>query len=177
MGGNITLEFAARYPELLTAGVLIDSVVLPVPAFVEVGRPLAEALKGHGHVAILNQVVSSLFLPTDDPVRKADILTMIAKTPQHVPASAFSHHITEYDATNAASGCRVPLAYIASELVMADLPRFGTLCPQLITAQTLGAGHFSTLEVPDQINAMLARFMTLSCGGAPVAEPELAMKT
>jgi pimeloyl-ACP methyl ester carboxylesterase len=158
MGGTIALEFAARYPELLTAAVLIDSVILPPPAFVEAWRPFAEALKEPGYVAILKQAVSSLFLPTDDSVRKADIVTLIAKTPQHVLASAFCHHITEYDATTAASGCRAPLAYIGSEVAMADLHRFRTLYPQLITAQTLGSGHFSTLGVPDQINAMLARF-------------------
>ena len=162
MGGNIALEFAARYPELLMAAVLIDSVILPLPAFLEARRPFAEALKGAGYVAPLNQAVSSLFSPTDDSVRKAGILTLIAKTPQHVLASAFSHHVTEYDATTAASTCRAPLAYIGSEAAMADLHRFRTLCPQLITAQTLGSGHFSTLEVPGQINAMLARFIGMS---------------
>jgi hypothetical protein len=42
-----------------------------------------------------------------------------------------------------------------------DLERFGALCPQLIVAKTLGAGHFSPLEVPDQINAMIARFLAV----------------
>jgi hypothetical protein len=56
---------------------------------------------------------------------------------------------------------RVPVAYIGAEVAMADLPRFRTLCPQLITAQTLGSGHFSTLEMPDQVNAMLARLLEI----------------
>jgi hypothetical protein len=29
----------------------------------------------------------------------------------------------------------------------------------------MGSGHFSLLEVPEQINAMLERFMTISVGG------------
>ena len=29
----------------------------------------------------------------------------------------------------------------------------------LLLAQTAGAGHFHQLEVPDQVNAMLARFL------------------
>jgi hypothetical protein len=45
---------------------------------------------------------------------------------------------------------------------MVDLIRFKTACPQLMTGQTLGSGHFSPLEVPDQINAMLLRFFSIS---------------
>jgi pimeloyl-ACP methyl ester carboxylesterase len=42
-----------------------------------------------------------------------------------------------------------------------DLARFRAAYPQLITAQTLGSGHFSQLEVPDQINAMVERFLAV----------------
>jgi hypothetical protein len=38
--------------------------------------------------------------------------------------------------------------------------RFRQLCPQLVTAQTIGSGHFHQLEVPDQVNAMIERFLT-----------------
>jgi hypothetical protein len=30
-----------------------------------------------------------------------------------------------------------------------------------MVAQTLGAGHFSPLEVPDQVNAMIERFCAI----------------
>jgi hypothetical protein len=43
---------------------------------------------------------------------------------------------------------------------MADLVQFKRLCPRLVTAQTMISGHFSPLEVPGQINAMLERFVT-----------------
>jgi hypothetical protein len=35
------------------------------------------------------------------------------------------------------------------------------LCPQLVTAKTLLAGHFNTLEVADQVNAMIERFLSV----------------
>jgi hypothetical protein len=37
--------------------------------------------------------------------------------------------------------------------------RFRKICPNLITGQTIGSGHLSPLEVPDQINPMLERFV------------------
>lgn len=45
---------------------------------------------------------------------------------------------------------------------LADLDRFQGLCPQLMIGQTLGAGHFSPLEVPDQVNAMVERFCAIA---------------
>jgi pimeloyl-ACP methyl ester carboxylesterase len=36
------------------------------------------------------------------------------------------------------------------------------LCPQLLTAQIVGAGHFVQLEVPEQVNAMLDRFLRIT---------------
>jgi hypothetical protein len=45
-----------------------------------------------------------------------------------------------------------------------DLEQFKAACPQLLIAKTLGAGHFSPLEVPDQINAMIERFLAVGIG-------------
>ena len=37
----------------------------------------------------------------------------------------------------------------------------GWLTPHLLTAETLGSGHFSPLFVPDPINAILSTFVEL----------------
>ena len=159
MGGNVALEFAARYPDLPSSVVLIDSVILPPSAFIDALRPLDGALQSAEYVSVFRHAASSLFLEIDDADRKKQILAVLPKAPQHVLVPAFRQHVTEYDATAAASGCRVPVAYIGAQVSMVDLARFRSACPQLMTAQTLGAGHFSPLEVPDQINAMLTRFI------------------
>src|SRR5258706_13591167 len=86
----------------------------------------------------------------------------MAKTSQHVAVPAFRNHLLDYDASPAARACRVPIAYIAASNLMADLGQFKQLCPQLVTAQTIGSGHFSPLEVREQVTAMLERFVTVS---------------
>jgi hypothetical protein len=40
--------------------------------------------------------------------------------------------------------------------------RLQELTPQVVTGQTVGAGHFITLLVPEQVNAMLERFFAVS---------------
>jgi pimeloyl-ACP methyl ester carboxylesterase len=174
MGGTIALDLAARYGNLLSAVVLIDSVILPDPAFLEALRPFAQALDGDQYRNALRQTVSTLFLESDDQWRKAKLLSAMAAVPQHVLASAFRNHITEYDAAPAAERCRLPIAYIAAAARLADLDRFRDLCPQLMIGQTLGSGHFSPLEVPDQVNDMIERFCAIVAGNLA---PELAFTT
>jgi pimeloyl-ACP methyl ester carboxylesterase len=161
MGGTVALELAARYPELPTAIALIDSVILPPPALIEVLRPLAEELKGPNYLSALEQASALLFLPTDNAKRKSQLLATMEKTPQHVVTSAFPNHITEYDSTLAIKACRVPIAYISAAVPLGGVDRFRALYPQLVTGQTIGSGHFSPLEVPNQINAMLERFLEI----------------
>lgn len=60
---------------------------------------------------------------------------------------------------------RIPMAYISTEVPqieqMRDLDRLKKLCPQLVTAKTLLAGHFNTIEVADQVNAMIESFLAV----------------
>jgi pimeloyl-ACP methyl ester carboxylesterase len=34
----------------------------------------------------------------------------------------------------------------------------------MIVGKTIGSGHFSPLEVPDQVNAIIDRFLTIAAG-------------
>jgi pimeloyl-ACP methyl ester carboxylesterase len=159
MGGNVALELAARYPEIPASIVLIDSVILPRQSFLDTLQPVVEALRGPDYQAAFQQAILSTCLATDDETRKAQLIASLPKAPQHVVASAFTNHLTNYDGTRAATGCHVPIAYIGAAILMADLIQFRRLTPQLVTAQTLGSGHFSPLFVPDQINAMVSTFV------------------
>jgi pimeloyl-ACP methyl ester carboxylesterase len=163
MGGTASLELAAR-GNLISAVVLIDSVILPQTVFAEAMRPFAGALCGQDYREALRETVSSLFLATDNAERKSKLLSAMSDVPQHVLASSFRNHITAYNATTSASECHLPVSYIAAARKLADLDRFQALCPQLMVGQTLGAGHFSPLEVPDQVNAMIERFCAIAVG-------------
>lgn len=87
------------------------------------------------------------------------------ETPKHVAVSAFLNLVNSYDATPATEACQVPVAYLSAAVAMieqaSDLERFKAARPRLLVARTLGTGHFPRLEVPDQINAMIARFMAV----------------
>jgi hypothetical protein len=80
-----------------------------------------------------------------------------------VGASAFEQTL-RYDATpaaTAATAVRVPALFIRAA-VPTDLDRFRALCPHLVTGETVGSGHFHRLEVPEQVNAMIDRFLAIA---------------
>jgi pimeloyl-ACP methyl ester carboxylesterase len=162
MGGVIALELAARRPHLPIALVLLDAPVVTAPAFDEHVRPVRERLLGSDYREAMRRIAADMFLPTDDQRNKVRIVERMALTPQHVIVSAFDG-MDACDSAAAAAACRVPILNVASAGGhMPDLQRFGQLCPQLVNGQTVGAGHFHQLEVPDQVNAMIERFLAIS---------------
>jgi hypothetical protein len=66
-----------------------------------------------------------------------------------------------WDGAAAAAGCKVPALYIGAATPLSDVNRFRELCPQLMVGQTVGAGHFNNQEVPQQVNAMIERFLII----------------
>ena len=96
-------------------------------------------------------------------------MAALPKAPPHVLISAFMNHVMDYDVTAAATGCQVPVAYIGAATPLADTTQFRSLTPHLLTAQTLGSGHFSPLFVPDQIHAMLSTFVEIYSPPSKVA--------
>ena len=161
MGGNAILELAARYPDVASGIMLIDSLLFPPANLVEQLKVAVAGLQTKDFRLVVRQLAEALFIPSDDPMRKEWILTALESTPQHVLVSAFARHTTEYDASDAAERCFVPTAYIGAASPLGDVMQLKSKCPGVLVGQTLGAGHFSQLEVPDQINAMLMHFMKL----------------
>jgi pimeloyl-ACP methyl ester carboxylesterase len=133
---------------------------------------MAESFRGDDFRAAARAQAVELHLDYDDTARREQVLAPVydahLKAPYHAAISVFDNLLTGYDPTPAAQACQVPVAYLAAGVPLieqaSDLERFKTVCPQLIVAKTLGAGHFSPLEVPDQINAMIERFLAVGIG-------------
>jgi pimeloyl-ACP methyl ester carboxylesterase len=162
MGGNVALELAARHPDLPAAIVMIDSCIVPTPALLEMLRQGGEALRGPDYESVSRQIMQSVCLPTDDRERMKRLEDVMASAPQHVMSNAFDHHLLLWDGAAAASACRVPALYIGAASPMSDVTRLKEMCPHLVVGQTVGAGHFNNQEVPEQVNAMIERFLAVA---------------
>jgi pimeloyl-ACP methyl ester carboxylesterase len=163
MGGVIALELARRRPGLPMALVAVDSPIVMPRQLVEQLRPACRQLWGPDYREAARRFTEDMFLPTDDPERRARIVARVLAQPQQVMASACEQTFAAPSAAaDTARSIAVPVLTICSaEGHMPDLGRLRELCPQLVVGQTVGAGHYHQLEVPEQMNAMIERFVTV----------------
>jgi pimeloyl-ACP methyl ester carboxylesterase len=163
MGGLIALEVAARFEGLPAAVVILDAPVVPPQAFVEAVQPFAQAVQTPHYREAVRQFMGQFIGFADDPEHRECLLEAMASTPQHVVASTLRNYVA-YDSAAAAGACKVPVLYVSSGPWFADVTRLRALCPQLVTGQTVGSGHYHQLEVPEQVNAMIDRFLSITLG-------------
>ena len=163
MGGVVAFAFAARYPKLPSAIVTIDAGLAPPQTVGTALSSFIDGLRGPGFRKTLGDYADAvLFLPTDDAARRARILAIMTSAPQHVMVSALEGGHA-YDANEAKGQLVVPMLYIAADESppRADIARLRALVPKLHFGHVVGSGHFCQLEVPDQVDAMIDRFLAL----------------
>ena len=164
MGGIVAFDLAARYPDLPSSVVMLDAaIVLPSAARAAIPSLLKE-LRGPDYQNVLGGYASkSLFIPTDDEQRKERILQSMSSAPQHVVVSALEG-LRDYDPTEAAGGLALPGVYIAADELQprSDMRRFHEMFSDIQYGKTVGSGHFCQLEVPEQVNAMIERFLAVT---------------
>ena len=165
LGGLVALDFASAYPGQVGAAVLIDSPLLPGGDRVQVVRDLVAGLRGRDPDSALRAYIAGLFGPYDDAATTSWILDQVVLTEPHVTSSLWEESLVSWDDEAALREGRVPLLYIDAGTPNADLARAVELCPGLMVARTIGSGHFSPLVVPEQVNAVIKRFLRLPVGG------------
>jgi pimeloyl-ACP methyl ester carboxylesterase len=178
LGGAIALELCGRHPDLASGMMMIDSIVMTPPAL-RTGPEVQQLLEGIGgpdYLTVSRGNAWDIGCDFDDPARRKAIfdhyiLPPCEKTPQHVALSTIKNFMMNHDPVPAAKACKIPMAYISADVPLVNLARdlnhLQELCPQLVTAKTMLAGHFNTIEVADQVNAMIERFLAVGLGRTP----------
>lgn len=162
MGGTIVLALSKARPGLVRALALLDPAILFPPEVQTLASQLAGAFAAEGGMETVRQFEEQrFFTASSDGGLKKRIVDAACRTPQHVVASAF-RDVATWDATPALAALQAPLLYVGAEPQIADLARLRELAPQVMVGNTVGSGHFHQLEVPEQVNAMLARFLTIA---------------
>lgn len=105
------------------------------------------------------RLVRGMFLDSDTARREETIQLMSARPPR--VAAATVRAIAEFDGEAALRRCSVPVLVIGSAVPMNSSDALREACPSITIGQTVGAGHFLQLEVPDQVNAMIRRFLAI----------------
>jgi pimeloyl-ACP methyl ester carboxylesterase len=163
MGGTVVLEVAARSPELPSAVVMLDAApIVGSSSAAEIAVAVGDALTGPdgpaARAALIEHAVSGLHRDSQLQDRVRRDMTAV---PDHVALSCIEA-MGGWDGEAAARACRVPTVHIAADDPINDAAALRALNPSFRTGQTVGAGHFNHLEVPDQVNAMIERFLLVA---------------
>jgi pimeloyl-ACP methyl ester carboxylesterase len=161
LGGMIAVDLAARYPLLPGALVLVDpGPIDPAPGTVEFFRMFAEQLEGPDGEAIRREYVHDM--GARDPELARWIVELMCSVPQLV-AAAVIRGVSEWNGRDLLARCELPVLLLRTDVDSdTDVLRLLETKPDLEVGITVGAGHFHQLEVPDQVNAMIERFLELS---------------
>ena len=159
MGGQVVISAAARHPDAVGAIVSLDSPS-NLPGWTKrVHGPYDHLMqKDLDFRKALEQFLSASHLPTDDPNRAKETSEWLASLDDQVILNDW-HGLSAFDSRPVLEGVKCPYLYIDCGQPYLDLDLLRELCPQVVIGKPVGAGHSALRIVPDQINAMLRRFI------------------
>jgi pimeloyl-ACP methyl ester carboxylesterase len=161
MGGAVVLSIAARHPDLPRAIVMLDGAIFPPDTLAATKDAVSAVFHTDRYRDPLGAIFNGMFMASDDPALKERLVAAALAMPQHVAAAEWDA-MWSNDYAGAAAACKVPALYVGSHAPVADVAKLRAAMPNAIIAQTVGAGHFHQLEVPEQINPMIERFLAIS---------------
>jgi pimeloyl-ACP methyl ester carboxylesterase len=154
LGGLVALACAAT-AGAARAAVLVDPAPILSASARQYFAECADSAEADWDGSWRTGFVTGLLLPTDT-VRREELLMTAFALPPPVAGPAL-RAIARFDAETLGQ-VAVPVLVIGARGIELGLRRH----PGLTLGQTVGAGHFPHLEVPDQVNAMIERFLALN---------------
>ncbi len=160
LGGAMAVRLAAARPDLVTAVVTLDSTLLP-PADLALRLPaLKDMLRADADPRAARVYFEPMFAAEDDPGLREWVLSRVERTPRRV-LLALLELFSDPGFEAALKSVRCPMLCVSADRPRIDAAALRRLVPGAVTAQVACSGHFLTLEVPEQVNAMIERFLAV----------------
>jgi pimeloyl-ACP methyl ester carboxylesterase len=168
----VPLQVAEARPDLVAGVVLLDgAVLLPDAQRTQILNDLVPVLEGPGWAAAMQGFLVGNGFPYPAHALKARVLEEIGHGPWQL-AAQLMRDVMSTDWSHQLSSGTYPLLYVHG-VMPTDLQRIRSARPGIVVGAVAGAGHYISLEVPDQVNAMIDRFLELPDPTSP--RPELAV--
>jgi pimeloyl-ACP methyl ester carboxylesterase len=158
-GGMTVLQLAAAYPDRVAAIVMVAPAPFVFPPELRASlEAMVAAIEAGNQEPRRQFIVNRLFRPTSDRRLVEDVLAVMMAVPSPVAASAM-RGVLAFDGPAVAARCKVPALHLATTPPSNPPHLMSQWLPTVVHGWTVGAGVFSQLEVPDQVNAMIEGFL------------------
>lgn len=168
MGGAVALELALGWPGLVRGVAALDTTMISsLERKTKLLPAMLEELRGPDYRQAALRFAGGMFLPGDGAELKERVQQIMAGAPRHVLIE-LTKALIAWDGPGALARLARPLLYVGSRRPLTAQGPLLEASPWAQYAQTAGSGHFITLIVPGQVNAMLERWLSL----LPLTEAE-----
>ncbi|MEV0280462.1 alpha/beta hydrolase [Streptomyces sp. NPDC050610] len=152
LGGLIALTCATR-PDAIRAAVLVDPAPILDERFRSVFAGSIANVEADEDGSWRRDFITAAIPPTDT-YRRDEIITGFGSAPPAIAAANW-RVVADFDGASTLPKTQVPILAIYAREPDPGLRD----APNMTIGQTVGAGHFNQLQAPDQVNAMIARFL------------------
>jgi pimeloyl-ACP methyl ester carboxylesterase len=174
-GGRLAVEITAASPDRICGIALLDPVILfPEPVRLESVNGLVPALATDHWLQALEGYFSRLFSPYDAMELRSQVLGELGQVKVEMAASLMQEGMAT-DGSDPLAQVQCPVLLVTATAPV-DTERFQELQPHALIGRVTGSGHWLTLAVPDQVNAMLDRFLEIALEGGRVVSNHMAME-
>jgi pimeloyl-ACP methyl ester carboxylesterase len=167
MAGYVALMIAAARRELVRGLVMLDGVILfPEAPRRHVVETFLPALQTDQWLDALRGYFARTLDPHDPPELATRVMADLGRIRPEIARTFFSSGFGAAFAdrqrrqADALKDLHCPLLYVHAK-APTDLQRLRELRPDAMIEQVAGSGHYLMLSVPDQVNALLDRFLAM----------------
>jgi pimeloyl-ACP methyl ester carboxylesterase len=159
LGALVALTCASRHGTVRAAVMIDPAPIVNAPVKDFLGQS-ADVVEQDEDASWRRGFANGWFLPTDTARREEIIQGMAGIAPNIAAASLRA--IAEFDGASTLRTVEVPVLSIGSAVPTDSPADLRDACPTITIGQTVGSGHFNHLEVPDQVNLMIERFLAIN---------------
>lgn len=157
-GANVAIELAA------TSSLVSHLALIDPPIFLLKTQAIQDHIHDLENPACKNfakRLVEEVFLHTKEE-NKQMAIRAFETTSKAALASTYKN-LLEWDKTSShkLAQCTMPILSIQSSTPFCTEESLQKVCPHLKVSKVLGSGPWATLEVPNQINSMIERFLEI----------------
>ncbi len=159
MGSTVALELARRHPRLVRGVVMVDGALDQYATAREVaGTELWRAVAEPPYEAAMAAFYARFFPDPRDAALAERVVGEAVRTPEHAALASWRASLTA-NVPAIAKQVRQPVLYVDGGHNLRPAATVHAILPRAAYAQAALCGHFVQLEAPEQLTAMIRRFV------------------